>query len=313
MSLVRASSLCKSELKSDNDEKSACMNEQVLQWDDLRTVMAVARAGTLSGAGRILGASHATIFRRLGGIESRLGVQLFERSRRGYAPTPAGEDVAATAERIEAEVLGIERRVLGRDLRPSGTVRVTTTDALLSGLLVPLITGFRAAFPEICLEVAVSNQPFSLTKRETDIALRPTLSPPESLVGRRIGTLALAVYGPARAPNDEWIGWDEAMLHPSLARWMTSEGVEGRCRFRANTLTALRDAVRAGLGVTVLPCYLADGDESLERRGDPIAELAIDLWLLIHPDLRRVARIRAFADFVADSLRDRAERLAGTI
>ncbi|MCD7061320.1 LysR family transcriptional regulator [Pelagibacterium xiamenense] len=288
------------------------MDEQGLPWDDLRTVMAIARAGSLSGAGRALGVSHATIFRRLGAIEARLGVSLFERSRDGYVPTPAGEDIAATAERIEAEVLGAERRVAGRDLRPSGTVRVTTTDSLLAGLLTPIFAAFRAIHPEIALDVAISNHPFDLTRRETDVAIRSSMSPPETLVGRKLGTLAQCVYtsthGGAAA---DWVGWDESMLHSQFARWLKARGHDTRSGYRVNSVMGLCEAVRSGLGETVLPCYLADGDTGLMRRGEPIPELAIDLWLLIHPDLRRVARIRAFADFVSEAVRDVRDRLLG--
>ena len=137
-------------------------------WDDYRTVMAVAQAGSLSGAARRLGVSHATVFRRLGEIERRIGARLFERSRTGYAPTIAGEDVLRAAVRIEAEVLGVERRIGGQDLRPSGTVRLTTTDTLLTGLLSPMLAAFRREHPEIALEVAVSNEVFDLTRREAD-------------------------------------------------------------------------------------------------------------------------------------------------
>ncbi|ONX33914.1 LysR family transcriptional regulator, partial [Burkholderia cenocepacia] len=170
------------------------MKEQRLSWDDLRLVLAVAQAGSLAGAARRLGISHATVFRRLAAIEAELGVKLFERTRAGYAPTPAGEDAAAAAERIQDEVHGVERRVAGRDVRPSGTVRVTTTDTLLSGLLSPVFAAFRHACPEITLEVSVSNAVFDLSKREADVAIRPSSSPPEVLIGRRVGTIAQAVY-----------------------------------------------------------------------------------------------------------------------
>ena len=178
------------------------MTEQSLHWDDLRVVQAIAEAGSLSGAGRRLGASHATVFRRLNAIERRLGVALFERSRTGYAPTPAGEDLAATAARVETEVLGAERRVVGRDLRLSGSIRVTTTDTLLMGLLSPIFAGFQRAHPEIVLEVAVSNQLFNLSQRDADVAVRPSPSPPEHLVGRRVGTVAQA-SGARNFPFDD--------------------------------------------------------------------------------------------------------------
>ena len=106
------------------------MNEQNVPWDDLKTVLAIAEAGSLSGAARGLGVSHATVFRRLGAIEDRFGVKLFDRDAGGYTPTPAGEDVAQAAKRMESEVVGVERRVVGRDLLPSGSLRITTTDTL---------------------------------------------------------------------------------------------------------------------------------------------------------------------------------------
>lgn len=289
------------------------MNEQRIQWEDLRVVLAIAETGSLSGAGRKLDLSHATVFRRLGDIERRLEVSLFERSRRGYAPTPAGEDLAATAGRIEIEVLGAERRVVGRDLRLSGTVRVTTTDTLLIGLLSSIFADFRRAHPEIVLEVAMSNQLFNLSKRDADIAVRPSAAPPEMLVGRRIGQITQAVYGHAgrhdsrnTAPDlasADWVGPDAHLGYAALETWMADAGVDARCHYRVDSMLGMYQAVRDGMGLAVLPCYLADADEALVRVNAPLPELATDLWLLTHPDLRRVARIRAFMDFVAEAVR----------
>lgn len=290
-------------------------------WDDLRLVLAIAAAGTLSGAGRRLGLSHATVFRRLGDVEARLGVKLFDRARTGYAPTLAGEEIADAARRIEREVAEAERRVAGRDLRPSGTVRVTTTDTLLTGLLSPIFGEFRKAHRDIHLEVAVSNQLFSLSKREADVAIRPSSAPPESLVGRRIGTLAQAIYARSDAiaehdgePVDrasEWIGPDEGMAYRALGRWMTEQGLDERCRYRVDTVLGMLAAVRDGAGRAVLPCYLGDAEERLVRLGAPIAALSTDLWLLTHPDLRETARIRVFSDFVSEAVKARRARLAG--
>lgn len=286
-----------------------------LRWEDLRVVLAIARAGSLSGAGRALRLSHATVFRRLGDIEKRLGVTLFERTRRGYAPTAAGDDLAATATRVEAEVNAAERRVAGRDLRLSGSMRVTTTDTLLTGLLSPLFAGFREAHPDIDLEVAVSNQLFNLSQRDADVAVRPSASPPEALVGRRVGRIALAVYAPSDATDPpelaEWIGPDPHMGYRDLERWMRRNGTAERCRYRVDSMLAMRDAVRDGAGFAVLPCYVADGAHSLRRIGDIIPELTIDLWLLTHRDLRRVARIRAFLNHLAEGIREREPALLG--
>ncbi|SDL81859.1 transcriptional regulator, LysR family [Franzmannia pantelleriensis] len=287
------------------------MNEQVLQWDDLRVVLAIASAGSLAGAARDMGASHATLFRRLNAIEARLGVALFERSRTGYAPTPAGEDLAATAARVETEVLGAERRVVGRDLRLSGTVRVTTTDTLLMGLLSPIFAEFQRAHPEITLEVAVSNQLFNLSQRDADVAVRPSVVPPEHLVGRPVGRIAQAVYARAGGAPDAWVGPDRHLGYAALDAWMAKHDVNERCCYRVDTMLGMYAAAREGVGRAVLSCYLADGDPALTRIGEPLPELATELWLLTHPDLRRVARIRALMTFVAKALVERGSQLAG--
>lgn len=286
----------------------------MIHWDDLRIVLAIARAGSLSGAARQLAMSHPTVFRRLNDIEQRLGVSLFERSRKGYAPTVAGDDLAATAARMEDEVLGAERRVMGRDLALSGTIRVTTTDTLLMGLLSPIFAGFRRAHPEIELEVAVSNQLFNLTQRDADVAVRPSSSPPENLVGRRIGMIAQAAYAQRGNPPEDhqgkpaitsadWIGPDPHLRNPALARWMAAAGVEPRCHYRIDTTMGMLQAVRDGMGLAVLPRYIADADDRLERVSEDIPELNTELWLLTHPDLRRVARVRAFFDLIAEEVR----------
>jgi len=294
------------------------MNRQ-LPWDDLRIVQAVADAGSLSGAGRQLGLSHATVFRRLGAIETRLGVALFDRGRAGYTPTAAGEEVAAAARHVEIEVAEVERRVAGQDLRPSGTVRVTTTDTLLLGVLSSVFAAFRRLHPAIELEIAVSNTVFDLAKREADVAIRPSAAPPESLVGRRVGRIAQAVYGHADAmpePGGDprtavWVGPDARMGYGELDAWMERSGLTAACRHRVDSLMGMYAAVRAGSGLAVLPCYLGERDDHLVRLGEPIAELTSDLWLLIHPDLRHTARVRAFTDFVADQLQTLRDDLAG--
>lgn len=294
------------------------MNRQLL-WDDLRIVLAIAEAGSLSGAGRRLELSHATVFRRLGDIEARVGVKFFERTRTGYSPTPAGEEVAAGARRVEAEVLDIERRVAGRDLRPSGTVRLTTTDALLSGVLSPIFAEFRRTFPDISLEVAVPSQLFNLSRREADIAIRPSSTPPENLVGRKVGRIAQAIYAKKDLKRDvrdlhaDWIGPDESMAYRVLDAWMETEGLNDRCRYRVDTTLGMLAAARAGLGLAVLPCYLADNDSALTRLGEPLPALSVDLWLLTHPDLRNTARIRAVMEFVANGLKDCRARLEGAV
>lgn len=297
-------------------------NRSHLAWSDFETVLAVANAGSLSGASRALGVSHATVFRRLGDIEQRLGVILFERSRTGYRPTLAGEEIADTARIMDEAALAAERKVAGRDLEPSGEIWTTTTDSLLMGVLAPLFTQFRARYPGILLDVAVSNQLFNLTRREADVAIRPSNQPPENLIGRPLTTIGQAVYGHrsfgitpgapvgtlARQP---WIGAGPRLQDSAVDHWMDHNGLKDACVYRVDTLVSILSAIRSGMGLAVLPCYLADGDPDIVQLTDPITELQYGLWFLMHPDLRGVVRIHALMDFLTESIRAQAPRLNG--
>jgi DNA-binding transcriptional LysR family regulator len=274
-------------------------------WDDLRLVFAIGEAGTLSGGARRLAIDHSTAFRRLGALETQLGVRLFDRARDGYTATVAGEAIIRAAARFEDTVAELERRIAGEDLRPSGVVRVTTTNTLVATLAGP-IARFRATHPEIVIELVVANAFLSLTKRDADVAIRPVIEAPENLTGRRIAGIATALYA-ARQPKGplaqaDWLSLDETLAHLGSERWIAASVPTERIVARTDSLVALQDLARAGLGIAALPCYLGDADARLKRIHPPIAEMASALWLLTHPDLKRVARIRAFLDFMADEL-----------
>ncbi|WP_207482873.1 LysR family transcriptional regulator [Arenibaculum pallidiluteum] len=298
--------------------------QERIGWDGMRLVLAIGTTGTLTGAARSLGIDHSTAFRWLGALEARLGVRLFDRARDGYAATPAGEAIIAAAARMDAELAGLERLLAGQDLRPSGTVRVTTTDTLIP-VLMPCLADFRRSFPGIVLEVVVTNAFLSLTRRDADVAIRPVAEPPDTLVGRRAATIATAVYaarGAAGSPEPEtpddpaghdWVGPDDSLAHTGFAKWQRGAAPEERVVLRASTLLGLQAAVRAGLGRAALPCFLADPDPGLRRIGHTIPELETGLWLLTHPDLRKVARIRAFLDFMAEEIGRRRPLFAGLV
>lgn len=290
------------------------MNEQLLQWDDLHTVLAIAETGSLSGAARRLDVSHSTVFRRLAKIEQRLEVVLFERSRRGYSPTLAGEDLARTAADIDQQVDGVARRLAGQDQSLAGVIRATTTDTLLHGLLMPVFADFQRQYPDVILEISVSNRRYDLLARDADVAIRPSNTPPETLIGRCVGTLEQAIYVAAQgamatdvAPTLDWIWIDEGPRPDDvpLALWMQRHGYDDQVGYRCDTLMGRRDAARSGLGAAVLPCYLGDADGQLMRVGETLDELSVNLWLLAHEDLRRVTRIRRFLGFIADALTSR--------
>jgi DNA-binding transcriptional LysR family regulator len=280
-----------------------------MDWDDLRLVLAVTKEGTLSGAARSLGVTHSTVFRRLGAIETDLGVRLFERFRDGYSATTAGESVAALAGRFADEFVALERRLSGQDLRPSGTVRITTTDTICT-LLMRHLPRLRAKYPEIRLEITISNAMANLTRREADIAVRPVPEPAETLVGRRIANIAHAIYGSpdylsrrADRSDYEWIGLDDAMATTVIGRWLRQNVEDARIVLRVDALPALKDAACAGMGMALLPCYVGDPEPCLQRvRSVGVAEARSTLWLLTHNDLKRVARIQAVMGHLASAL-----------
>ncbi|MDD9876121.1 MAG: LysR family transcriptional regulator [Magnetovibrio sp.] len=292
-----------------------------MDWDDIRVFLAVSRAGSLSGAARTLGVNHSTVFRRINGLEDRLGVRLFERHRDGYVPTAAGDEMRRSAERIAAEVDVLDRRVTGRDLQLRGPVVVTTTDTLAHRYLGPHFAAFHAAYPEVRLDVVLDTEFLNLSKRQADVAIRPTLAPPETLVGQRVAGIAfeiyaapgyLALHGETGNLGDHaWLGFDEGLAHVEAAKWLRGAVPDDRVVFRANNLFALYGAALGGLGLAVLPCFLGDPEPGLERVPGLPAEVRSELWLLTHADLRRTARIRAVLDFMSDALRGDAGLLEG--
>jgi DNA-binding transcriptional LysR family regulator len=296
-----------------------------LEWDDLRYVLALHRAHTLSAAAEALASTHTTIGRRLRAIEERLGVRLFDRTPEGYVATPAGDDVARVAARLEEDVLALEARVLGRDVRLEGELRVATMEMLLRHHHT-LFASFVAKHPSVQLTVCASDREVSLVRREADVALRLTGSPPEGLVGRRVGRLEFAVYASRalarRIARDQgsreqgarrgespplasfpWLGWDLRLGTPWLDGWLAQRAPGARIVARFDVATsAWHDLVAQGLGVHFLPTNEGDSDRRLVRVSDVATEFGRDLWLLTLPELRTTPRVRAFLDHAAATL-----------
>ena len=285
-----------------------------LAWDDFRLVKAVAEARGLTGAAERLGVNHSTMFRRLGQVEAALGNKLFERHRTGYALTTAGEEMLALAERMDEDIADFTRKLAGKALSPAGELRVTTSDTLLVHLLTPLFARFQAQCPDVRLDIVLGNQPLNLSKRDADVAIRATDSPPETLVGRRVARIAWALYGRAvDFPGPEavglqqlygrsWVAPGEGLGALSATRSITEHVRPERIAYRVNTVLGLAEAVEAGIGIGPLPCFIADARPALVRLAPPEPGWAADLWLLTHPDLRHAARVRVFLDFLAGEI-----------
>jgi len=296
----------------------------MLSWDDFRYVKAIADTRSLAGAATELSVNHSTVFRRLAQVEGQLGSRLFERSRAGYALTPCGEEMVRLAERMGEDIVTFERQVTGHDLRPSGELRVTTNDTVLVHLMTGVFAAFRKAYPEIVLDVVVSNQALNLSKRDADVAIRATDSPPENLVGRRAATIAWSIYGrrddfPEGAASDDkqlfernWVALGDNLGGLKVAQYARDHVATERIVYRVNTVLGLAEAVGNGIGIGHLPNFIADADPGLVRLGPPVPEFSAGLWLLTHPDLRQSARVRVFLDFVAAEISRQRRAIEGT-
>jgi DNA-binding transcriptional LysR family regulator len=296
---------------------------QHLAWDDFRLVKTIAEARGLAGAAERLSVNHSTVFRRLCQIEEGLGVKLFERHRTGYALTAAGEEMASLAERMEEDVATFTRKLAGQAVSPAGELRVTTNDTLLVHLLTPLFARFNRACPDVRLDVVLSNQALNLSKRDADVAIRATDSPPETLVGRRVATIGWAVYGraadfPEPVPTDlvnlydrPWVALGDNLAVLKAARFVRDRVAPERIVYKVNTVLGLGEAVESGIGIGPLPCFIADVRPALVRLTPPNPEFSVGLWLLTHPDLRQSARVRAFMDIMAAEIAKQRRLMEG--
>ncbi len=282
-------------------------------WNDLRLVLAVQRAGSLTGAAPALGIDHSTAFRRLKGVEERIGVRLFERLPGGaYAATEAGARMATAAERMEDEAVALDRAIAGVDHKPAGRLRVTCSETLAFARLTGHLAAFRRAYPGIVVELAIENRVLSLTRREADVALRPIRPREGDLWGRRLAGVAWTVYGapelvaalgPLAAPTEigraPIIGWAPGTTRLMAADWLDRTTKGAAVVYRTGSLVNQAIAAREGIGLALLPCYLGDGSAGLVRAlAEPIAEIAGELWIVTHADLKATARVRAFFDEV---------------
>ncbi len=283
-----------------------------LDWNDLRYLLAVARGGTLAGAAKGLGVDDSTVSRRVARLEARIEARLFERAGDGrLRPTPAGAAAVERAERMELEVEGLRDSVTGADTVCAGTVRLTSVPLLVNRLLVPALPSLLEPHPALRLELVADPSDLSLRRREADMALR--LARPRSggrsVLARRIGTLGyevcVAASLPAEAAADlPWVTYDEAFAHLPQARWIAAdlERSGTAARFVVNDGEALVEAVAAGLGKSLLPSVVAARDPRLAALvapdGNPVLER--ELWLLVHRELRGLARIDAVSDWLCD-------------
>ncbi len=271
-------------------------------WDDLEVFVGLARAGTMAGAATAMGINPSTVLRRLRTLEAGLGVALFERSSRGTRLTAAGEALLPRAEEAEEAWYAARRAVLGHDQTVAGTVRLTLVDDLLP-TVAPMLADFLAHCPAVKVVVVAAPEQLQLG-RTVDVALRLGVAPPSSAVGRKLCAVSWARYRAAAKTDDNDVPWAiySGLDQVPAVRWRRRifEGV--RAAVATDTVSAMQGLLRALPVQGLLPCHVGDADPQLMRIGEPIDEAQTTLWMLIHADLRRSARVRALVDFLTPRL-----------
>ena len=287
-----------------------------MNWDDLRLFLAVARTGSISGAAKQLDVQHSTVSRRIRKFEETLGTRLLERKKGRYELTQSGENVKEASSRIEREVLGVDGALLGKDTQQVGPLKVAALNNMASSVLMPMFADFSKKRPQVELHIIVSNIDASLSQREADVAIRLTNTPTETLIGKRIVTVASSIYGSRtyleqlreHGGEPRWIGVECCGFHKT---WTRQSGSNLAHNFYSDDTLLTQSAIREGMGVSILPCFMADTDPLLQRYCEPNPAYNLGLWVLLHPDLKRTARVLAFRDHMVQAINDKKDLFEG--
>jgi len=294
----------------------------MLDWDDLKTFLAIARAGTLSAAARAMKVSQTTMGRRLDHLQGRAGATLLERTPSGFRLTPTGSSILGEVERMEEAALTLERTIAGEDCRLEGLVRVTTVDSLAAHILTGGLAALQVKHPGIVIEIITDNRSLSLARREADIAVRLGRFEAHETVVRKVGEMAFAPYAAcrylqlhgapdwtARAGGHRIVRVQDDLLDTPDARWFADRTGAAEPALLANSREVQLRGVAAGLGIGNLPCYLADARDDLERL-DADAGLTREIWMGVHRDTRHAPRIMAVQEAIVAAITDQRTILA---
>jgi len=289
-------------------------------WDDFRYFAALARTGSVRGAADTLGVNPSTVTRRLDALETSLGVLLFTRSPKGLQITPEGARVVERVDQVGLQLRDIESELKGLDQRLEGRIRVAVPDVLAVNFLLADLAPFSEQYPGIDLQILPGYQNLDLRTGQTDVAIRATESPPEDMVGRPLGRIALAAYGSRKyiaehqvlvdAANASWIDWARqgevmTLYREQQARYFPDVRVHVCC----DQIFMQHACIRAHMGLGILPCLVGEQDETLMRLPHMPVHTGPTLWLLTHPDLRSARRILTFMEFIRDVFAQRRHEL----
>lgn len=303
----------------------------MIDWGDLRFVLAIARSGSALGAAKALGVNQTTVTRRMAELETTLGAALFERRQSGYHLTALGQRVAQAAARVEDEVSGLVNSICADHRELTGRVRVTTPEMLANLLITPWLRTFRKEHPAITVELIADDRHLDLARGEADVALRATIRRPEPLQGagivaRKLARVGWSIYCSRSYAEENGVpetlealdghpivALDESMAHLPGPQLLARMAAHSRISARSNNLTNLVLTLKAVQGIATLPCIGGDADPELVRCLPPIPELESDLFLVVREEVKSSPHVRAFADSIAVHIKASRARLAGEI
>ena len=291
----------------------------MMDWDDIRYFLAVAREGSVRAAAERLGVNHSTVLRRIAQLEERLGAQIFEKLPTGYRLTDAGEEILEFADQMQASSRQLETRVFGRDQSVRGLLRVTLPSPLAGHLLMPDFADFARFHPDVEMDILSSGELANLTNRDADVAIRVVYDR-KTLPPNLHGLKGAEVWGGFYISADRLASWRSGGPEP---RWIAISGHgvpdwtrEGEVHstgapFRTSDFGAQIAAVRQGIGMTTLPCFVGDADPLLVRVPDTKVHLYGTVWLLTQGETRKSKRVRLFTEFISRRLAGYAPLLMG--
>ncbi len=285
-------------------------------WDDLRILHAVVRAGSITAGAQRLGIDQSTVSRRLQHFEQRFGKRLFSDSKKREHLTEFGTACAESAFRMEQETEKLEKTLAQNDKAFEGTITILAADFLSNRLLVSVVSDFLENYPKINLRV--STEPSETGGFDADVALFATNAPREEFYGRKLATATYAAYASHEfverfrdRPNEmTWINWDDGADTPT---WPSAlpDVPDDMCRLRSSNVASLLEATRAGIGATILPCCVGETDPLLERLHPGTIVSQRDVWLFVQSDLRKVSRIRLFLDYLYGAIKQQIHLIDG--
>jgi len=295
-----------------------------MNWDDLRYFLAVASEGSLSGAARALRVNPATVSRHVDALEERLDVRLFDRRQDGYVLTPAGEKLNDRARGIESEMFALARAFDAEDRGLAGTVSVTATESLTVPFLIPNLPRLRDRHPGIRLQIVSEYRMLNLSRREADVAIRLARPEQGDLVVRKIGEMGfgffaspsyLEAHGAPQSARElrehAVVDWLDGFPETAPVTWLRRQMGDRAPVFSTNPASGRAAAAAAGIGLALVPCMVGESRSDLHRVLPDLEIPPVDLWLLAHRDLTRIARVRAVLDFIGDRAQAEAARIAG--